>query len=111
MLAFPGLAPGSVTDPRSAEAAVAQDIEAFLGVDKLSKVTELPLNGGPDWALNITVNLVPDGQNAVRSGPASNPRHLCIFSFLTGFKVEITLKHRYVNSVSQVTTEQLLCMR
>ncbi|BDA51146.1 hypothetical protein COCOBI_18-0210 [Coccomyxa sp. Obi] len=64
LLTFPGLAPGAVTDPRSLEVAVAQDIEAFLGTEKLSKVTELPLNGGPNWALNVTVSLVPDGQNA-----------------------------------------------
>ncbi len=66
VLGFPGLAPGSVTDPRAVEVAVAQDIEAFLGVDKLSKVTEMPLNGGPSWALNITVSLVPGGSYGVR---------------------------------------------
>lgn len=67
VLNFPGLAPGAVKDPRSIEVAVAQDIQAFLGVDKLSKVTERPLTGAPDWALNVTVSLVPDDPNTVRA--------------------------------------------
>lgn len=64
-LTFPGVAPGSVTDPRTVEVAVAQDIEAYLGADKLSKVTEMPMTGGQSWALNVTVSLVPDGNNQV----------------------------------------------
>ena len=74
VLGFPGLAPGFVTDPRAVEVAVAQDIEAFLGVDKLSKVTEMPQNAGPSWALNITVSLVPGGSNAVR--PITQPNQV-----------------------------------
>ena len=65
-LTFPGVMPGSVTDPRPVEMAVAQDIEAFLGADKLSKVTEMPMTGGQSWALNVTVSLVPNGKNEVR---------------------------------------------
>lgn len=64
-LTFPGVAPGSVKDPRTVEVAVAQDIEAYLGADKLSKVTEMPMTGGQSWALNVTVSLVPDGNNQV----------------------------------------------
>lgn len=66
LLSFPGLAPSSVTEPRSIEIAVAQDVEGFLGADKLAQVTEMPLTGGADWALNVTVSLNPDDANAVR---------------------------------------------
>lgn len=59
-LTFSNVAASSVMDPKPYEIGIAKDIEAFVTSAQLAKLTELPVAGGQNWAVNVTVILRPD---------------------------------------------------